>query len=157
MPRHLPPLDKPRRAWWRLPLLLACVLAAIVWSRFRGLRESAPQLTVKTSNATTDNDPINGVLLVINFGEGKRLTYPPRKCYEGMTVADLLDRSTDLPFRKKGAGESAMLTELGGVANEGAGGRNWIYSVNGKDADKSFEIYQLHPKDKVLWSFVKSK
>jgi hypothetical protein len=156
MARQLPSLDKPRRVWWRLPLLLAIVLAAIMWSQLHK-SNNAPQLTVKPANVASDRDPINGVSLTIDFGDNKRRIYPRMKCYDGMTVADLLDRSSDLPFQRIGAGESAMLTELGGVPNEGAGGRNWIFSVNGKDGDKSFEIYQLHPQDKVLWSFVKPK
>jgi hypothetical protein len=39
---------------------------------------------------------------------------------------------------QKGTGHSALLTEMGGTANEGAEGENWTYEVNGQNADRSF-------------------
>jgi hypothetical protein len=49
------------------------------------------------------------------------------------------------------------LAELDHVGNEGAGGRNWLYQVNGKHADRSFAVYVLQPGDHVLWRFTASR
>jgi len=54
---------------------------------------------------------------------------------------------------QKGSGESAFLTTIDGIENQGDAGHNWTYSVNGKHADRSFEIYKLEPGDQVLWTF----
>ena len=70
-----------------------------------------------------------------------------------MTVADLLNSEPRISLTSTGSGASAFLTSLDGVANEGAGGRNWTYSVNGKHADRSFAVYELQPGDHVLWTF----
>ena len=76
---------------------------------------------------------------------------------DGMTVADLMVAASHLPkgiqFSQQGSGESALLTEINGDANQGGDGKNWIYSVNGNDADRSFAIYKLEPGDHVLWTF----
>jgi hypothetical protein len=73
-----------------------------------------------------------------------------------MTVRDALaaavDSSGNVKFAQQGADQSAFLTEIEGVKNEGAGGRNWTYTVNGKLGDRSFAIYPLRPGDQVLWT-----
>ncbi len=70
-----------------------------------------------------------------------------------MTVRDLLNGVPRLRIVQQGSGSSAFLTQIDDVTNEGAGGRNWMYSVNGQRADRSFAIYELQPGDHVLWSF----
>ena len=70
-----------------------------------------------------------------------------------MTVGDVLQNDPRTSFVTQGSGASAFLTEINGVKNEGAGGRNWMYSVNGERADRSFAVYELQPGDHVLWSF----
>ena len=69
-----------------------------------------------------------------------------------MTVRDLLNAAPGLSISQQGSGASAFLTKIDGVANEGAGGRNWMYSVNGQRADRSFAVYELQPGDHVLWT-----
>ena len=70
-----------------------------------------------------------------------------------MTVADLLSSAPDVPITQQGTDQTAFLTGIFGVANEGAGGKNWTYEVNGEGADRSFAVYELHAGDRVLWSF----
>jgi hypothetical protein len=92
------------------------------------------------------------VLLTVNFGNGQ-LANETAQWQEGMTVLDALQNHRRIAYLTEGSGESAFLTSLNGVMNEGAGGRNWTYTVNGKYADRSFAVYQLQPNDHVLWTF----
>ena len=62
-----------------------------------------------------------------------------------MTVADLLSSAPEVPITQKGSDQAAFLTAINGVANEGAGGKNWTYEVNGEVADRSFAVYELQP------------
>jgi hypothetical protein len=95
------------------------------------------------------------VSLAIDFGDGQQQTYDSIAWREGMTVRDLTreTRRDKLKLDVRGTGASAFLHNLDGVENEGADGRNWLYSVNGKPGDKSFAICELQPGDRVLWTF----
>ena len=139
---------------WRLPLLLAIVLAAILLSQSRGIREAIfKPSTAPPPGEASDQPSAQRVLLSINFGDGRPLQNESALWQEDMTVADLLNGEPRISVASQGSGKSAFLTELNGIANEGAGGRNWIYSVNGKPADRSFGAYELQPNDHVLWTF----
>jgi hypothetical protein len=59
-----------------------------------------------------------------------------------------------ITFESAGSGSSALVTRLDNLANEaGPGGKNWLYRINGKLADKSCDAYVLSPGDVVLWRF----
>jgi hypothetical protein len=142
-----------------LPLLLVSVLVVVaLLARNRGTRESTesdlgrPGESVLAAGQT--------VSLAIDFGDGRR-AYAAQPVRDGMTVRDLLasagGSSGGAKFAQQGSGDRALLTELNGVKNEGAGGRNWTYTVNGKFADRSFAIYKLRPGDEVLWTFAEPK
>ena len=139
--------------WWRLPLLLALVLAAILWTRGRGLREVAHEADKGNAAQSTDADIRDKVWLDIDFGGGRKKSFHAIAWRDGMTVADLVARTPGLAVKQRGTGASAFLTTIDNVSNEGAEGRNWIYSVNGQSADRSFEVYPLKPGDRVLWTF----
>jgi hypothetical protein len=100
------------------------------------------------------------VELVIDYGDGseKRLKQIPFS--QQMTVRGALDFAAAHPhgvtFKSTGTAESAMLTSIDDLSNEGGGdGRNWMYRVNGKLATKSFDAYTLTPGDVILWKFEK--
>jgi hypothetical protein len=151
-----------RGACWRLPLLLAVVLAAVVIVNGRGIRRATPG-----GGASVQPPAIQSarqtVALTVDFGDGRRLTWNAIPWQDGMTVDAALAHAAahpgaetsdlDLSYIQHGVGASAFLSELGGVANEGAGGRNWTYRVNGQRADRSFAVYVLQPGDQVLWTF----
>ncbi|MEX2307329.1 MAG: DUF4430 domain-containing protein [Pirellulales bacterium] len=141
--------------WWRLPLLLAIVLAAILLSRSRWLRETTTEPTRDSAPRTSPAETDEQVTLTIDFGDGRRQKYEPIAWREGMTVHDLTRETprADAQLATRGTGESAFLTNLDGVANEGGGGRNWTYTVNGRLGDRSFAVYELRPEDEVLWSY----
>jgi hypothetical protein len=146
--------------WWRLPLMLALVLAAIWLMRGRGLRESSTEPggedpTASIGSIEAEAGAVTAV--AVDFGDGRLREYEDVPWREGMTVRDALaaldDASDGMRFSQRGSGELALLTGIEGVENEGAGARNWTYTVNGKLADRSFAIYPLRPGDRVLWKF----
>jgi hypothetical protein len=141
--------------WWRLPLLLALVLAAILLLRDRGVRDADLDAKGTSRNGTAGESTNQKVSLAIDFGEGGGRKYEPAKWREGMTVLDLTRETPrpDLELNVQGSGASAFVASLDGVGNEGADGRNWTYTVNGKRGDRSSAIYELRPGDQVLWTF----
>jgi hypothetical protein len=144
-------LDAARNSWWRLPVLLAVVLAAMLAWRGRGLL---------SENAKRDLPPASAgkptgeqVLLTLDFGDGEKKELISVPWREGMTVADLMTNASKVSITQKGSGQGALLTSINDVSNQGADGKNWTYKVNDQDADRSFAVFKLHPGDRVLWTF----
>jgi hypothetical protein len=140
-------------SWWRLPLLLGLVLAAIVWSRTHALREAPTDKSGEMPAPIAASDPGPKVALTVDFGGGRRLAFAAIAWRDGMTVADLTTAWPNIAIKQKGAGESAFVTSIDDVENQGADGKNWTYSVNDQMADRSFAVYKLKPGDRVLWTF----
>ncbi len=142
-------------SWWRLPLLLGLVLV-VVWL----LKDRAQDATTTEVVATASEDAIvptgQTVSLAIDFGDGEEKEYPAIGWRDGMTVRDVMLETVRENGRLevRGSGEAAFLAGLDGKANEGDGGRNWLYSVNGEAGDRSFAIRAVRPGDRVLWKFV---
>lgn len=109
----------------------------------------------------TSDDPkreIGTVDLVVDFGEEKEPVEVSAVCSEDSTVLSVLERAhnmkkLDLKFR--GKGETAFVESIDGIGNQGAGGKNWIYRVNGKMGDKSAGLFEVDPGDKVSWNYGK--
>lgn len=101
------------------------------------------------------------VSLAVDFGGGKERTIDGLAWREGMTIDDLLAAASQSPgniqVTSQGTGGSTFLSAIDGVANEGAGGRNWMYSVNGQRGDRSYAVFELRPGDHVLWTFAGRK
>lgn len=140
---------------WRFPLLLAMVLVAILLVRSAGIRENERPVEDSTPAAAAATGKT--VSMAVDFGNRELHRYNEVAWKEGMTIEDLLEVASNVPdgprFIIQGAGASAFLTRIGDVANEGADGRNWTYSVNGERGDRSFAVYPLEPGDHVLWTF----
>jgi hypothetical protein len=138
-----------------LPLLLGLVLAAILLLRDDGVRHSVTDSGEPANGAPSAESISQTVALSLDFGDGQERRYEPIAWREGMTVRDLTreTRREGLKLEVRGTGAAAFLESLDGVANEGAAGRNWTYSVNGKPGDRSFAIYEMQPGDHVLWKF----
>ncbi len=97
------------------------------------------------------------VTMVIDYGDGvekrfKRLTWK-----QGMTVLDAMNQAKmhrrGIRFESRGKKDTAFLTQIDDLKNEGANGRNWIYRVGGELGDRSFAIHPLEAGDMVLWTF----
>jgi hypothetical protein len=144
------------RSGWLLPLLLGIVLAAVLLSASTRIRQALFQPQRQQPVQEAGEAPATKVLLTVNFGNGQLINLT-ENWREGMTVTDLLQNNRSTSFLMEGSGASTFLTSLNGVMNEGRGGRNWTYTVNGKYADRSFAVYELRPNDHVLWTFAAQK
>ncbi len=71
------------------------------------------------------------------------------------SALEALAEANKLAVESTGDGETRFVVAIGPVANQGAGGDNWTYRVNGQLGDRSSGIFQLKPGDKVLWVFGK--
>lgn len=109
--------------------------------------------------ATAADAKTSTIKLVIDYGDGVEVHYRALAHKPNMTVLDALTAAQahkhGLTFKHRGSGSFAMLTKLNDVENEGGGtkAKNWLYQVNGKDADVSFGSRQLQAGDVVLWKF----
>jgi hypothetical protein len=148
---------------WKLPVLFALVLAAIVVYRMSVDRETR----VEPAGAPAVDAPLSQqpsgqtVTLTIQFADGNERQFDATPWHDGMTVADLMTAATRQPdglrYALRGSGEMAFLTRIDDIENEGSSGRNWTYTVNGARADRSFAVYRLAPGDHVLWTFAESE
>jgi hypothetical protein len=111
-----------------------------------------------TSLVAADPKPTS-VRLVIDYGDGVELHFTALKWREGMTVLDALSaakaHSRGVKFSQRGSGRSVLITEIGGAKNEGgaADSRNWLFYVNGKQADVGAGVLTLQRGDTILWKF----
>jgi len=151
--------DRPARAagaWWRLPLVLAAVLAAIVAARSSQTRERGPAATDASSPRLAGASG-QTVTLTIQFGDGQERKFEAVPWRQGMTVDDLMTAVSRLPdgiqYTVRGDHEMTLLARIDESRNEGAGGNNWTYAVNDLRADRSLAVYELEPGDRVLWTF----
>jgi hypothetical protein len=138
-------------SWWQLPLVLGLVLAAIIAFGNRGIRvgpQDAGEGDAPASTAAGER-----VSLSIEAGDLRKPTTGSFAWRKGMTVRDLTHAVPGIAIEQQGSGASAFLTSIDGLTNEGAGRRNWMYSVNGQRGDRSYAIYKLEAGDRVLWSF----
>ena len=111
-------------------------------------------LSIRTATAAD-----NTVRLTVDYGDGVAKTISGLAWTKGMTVGDALKEATNRPhgisFSFTGSGDSAMLTKIDDVQNQGsgAGKKNWQYWVNGTYGDRGFAIFELQAQDVVLWRF----
>jgi len=99
---------------------------------------------------------IGTVTLEVDFGGDKRSKSIDVVCSPDSTVLQSLERAREmkkLKFDSRGVGETVFISAIDGMKNEGSGGKNWIYKVNGELGDKSAGIYEVNPGDRVTWSF----
>jgi hypothetical protein len=103
-------------------------------------------------------EPANGksVKLTIDFGDGVHKVFVALPWQEKMTVFSALQAAEKHPrgikLSHRGTGERVLVTAIDDLKNEGSG-KNWLYEVNGKLADRSAGIYELSAGDAVLWRF----
>jgi Domain of unknown function (DUF4430) len=99
------------------------------------------------------------VRLIVDYGDGASKTVANLPWTKGNTVLDAMKAATTRPhgisFGFTGSGESAVLTKIDDVQNQGggAGKKNWQYWVNGAYGDRSFAAFELQGQDTVVWRF----
>jgi len=122
---------------------------------------AAALLVVATAWATR---PVAGgsedtVRLIVDYGDGASKTVANLPWAKGNTVLDAMKAATARPhgisFSYTGSGDSAVLTKIDDVPNEGgsAGRKNWQYWVNGSYGDRSFAVFELQAQDTIVWRF----
>jgi len=160
---HETPQKGDRGGGWQFPVLLAVLLLGLVTVAIRTPRWQAPHgqaLRMPGSAAAWKPSPQptgETVSLSIDFGNGTKKEFTALSWRPEMTVADLMEAARQfrpgLRFTQIGAGGSGFLSSLDGLANQGAGGRNWIYQVDGQHAHVSFCLEKLEPGTHILWTF----
>jgi hypothetical protein len=145
-------------AKWRFPLLLAVLLLGIFfWKRSEQVGQPAPTLDPAVEWMPSPPTTGEAVRLEIDFGNGARRVFDTLPYKADMTVADVMAAARDfrpgITYMQVGEGAGGFLTELEGLKNEGAGGRNWRYEVAGTPGNKSFCLQTVAPGELVRWSF----
>ncbi len=101
-------------------------------------------------------DKPDTVSMVVDYGDGVQVHFTALPWQDSMTVLDAIDAAAKHPhgvkFEKRGRGTATLVTGIGKLKNEGSG-KNWLYSVNKKDADVGVGAYRLEPGDAILWEF----
>jgi hypothetical protein len=149
---------------WAMPLVLFAALAitASLLAVFRqksGEPANHPSVTSSNTETWTPAPPpeSNTVSLTIDFGNGASREFAAIAWSEDMTVGDLLRAARDfgpgIAFTQQGQGRMAFLTSLDGVANQPSNGLFWLYEIDGRRAQVSFEVQPLTPGQRVLWAF----
>ena len=130
-------------------------LLAIMTIGWLGCDRSSP--SSPSPNADAKSGVSGTVELMVNFrDQDDMMVYVPLSA--DATVLSVLEQAQvegALTFESRGQGESAFLKSINGVENEGAGGDNWVYRVNGQLGDRSFGVYKVEADDQILWSFGK--
>ncbi len=99
------------------------------------------------------------VRLIVDYGDGAAKTVSNLAWAKSTTVLDAMKAATTRPhgisFSYTGSGDSAILTRIDDVQNQGtgAGKKNWQYSVNGSYGDRSFAVFELQAQDVIVWRF----
>jgi hypothetical protein len=109
-----------------------------------------------TAQETAEGSAPPAVRLIVDYGDGVQKHFTQLVWSEKMTVQDAVRAAEQHPrgikTQQRGRGSTAFLTQIDDLKNEGRG-RNWVYSVNDKLADRSFAIFALQAGDTVLWRF----
>lgn len=147
-----------KAAVWKFPLLLAVVLLGIfLWKQNeKGIQQTGPTASASTwsPSATPQGET---VALEIDFGNGAKRVFDALPSKPDMTVADVMQAATQfaphITYSQLGEGAGGFLTELEGVKNEGANGRNWQYEVAGTPGTMSFCLARVTAGERVRWTF----
>ena len=96
------------------------------------------------------------VTLIVDYGDGVEKHFSQIAATPGMTVLQVLEAAQKHPRGIKlvyrGRGETAFLTQIDDLANEGRG-KNWTYRVNGELPPRSFALCEVRAGDTILWRF----
>ena len=99
------------------------------------------------------------VLLTIDYGDGVQKTFVALPWKEKLTVFGALQAAAQHPrgikVQHTGSGETTFVTAIDDRTNEGQGGNNWKYEVNGQRLPVSAGVAELKAGDAVVWRFEK--
>ena len=99
------------------------------------------------------------VRLTVDYGDGATKTFTALAWKDKMTVFDALraaeKHQRGIRVSHTGMGETIFITAIDDCENEGAGERNWRYTVNDQPARYSAGVAELKAGDTVVWRFMK--
>lgn len=144
---------------WVFPVFLAVLLVIAALIAQKSGQNNSLENPRSTQEKWTPSPPAQGdsVRLEIDFGNGATQNFAALPWQSEMTIADLMKSAQEfrpgITYVQKGEGEMGFLSTLQGLSNEGVGGRNWKYQVDGKHGQKSFCLQELSPGQHVLWKY----
>ena len=96
------------------------------------------------------------VRLIVDYGDGVQTHYKALPWKDGMTVVDALSaaqkHARPLKVTQRGRGSGALIIAIDDLESEGRG-KNWLFSVNDKQAEVGAGSYELQAGDTVLWEY----
>jgi hypothetical protein len=99
------------------------------------------------------------VRLTIDYGDGVQKTFTALPWKDKMTVFDALKaaerHARGIRVSHTGMGETIFITAIDDCENEGAGERNWRYTVNEQPARYSAGVAELKAGEAIVWRFMK--
>jgi len=132
--------------WLTLGVVLTMFGAAGVWAA----GQAEPADGAKEAQAKT-------VQLTVDYGDGVEKRFKALEWKPGLTALQALEAAgrhkRGIKPQHRGAGATAFVEAIDDLENEGGGGRNWLYQVNGEKAKQSAGISPLEAGDEVLWTF----
>ena len=143
---------------WKFPLLLALLLLGMLyWNRSQPAPQAENDSSAETAWTPSPQPTGDIVRLEIDFGNSAKRQFEALPWKADMTVEDVLVAAREfrpgISFTQVGEGAGGFLTELEGLKNEGASGRNWRYEVAGTPGTMSFCLQKVAPGELVRWSF----
>jgi hypothetical protein len=133
-----------------------CVLALL----------AASSLAASWVVGATDTGPSAGqeqarkpprVTLTIDYGDDVEKRFKALEWRPGLTALDALEQAArhkrGIKLEHRGSGATAFVERIDDLENEGAGGKNWLYQVNGQRAKRGAGALVLEAGDEVLWTF----
>jgi basic membrane lipoprotein Med (substrate-binding protein (PBP1-ABC) superfamily) len=123
---------------------LAVLLLVSIFGAIGGLKLAADAAEPQT------------IKVVIDYGDGSQKSFTQIAWQEKLTVLQALEQVAKHPRGVKvatqGRGELAFVVAIDDLKNEGRG-KNWLFRVNGKLADRSCGVFELRGQDEVEWRF----
>jgi len=110
---------------------------------------------IKKETLTSKINNVEGITLVLDFGEGKISTYSAIKA-ENKTVYFLLKKIADeknLELKIKEYSFGKLIEQIGGFENTKE--RAWIYFVNGKAGEVAADKMKVKDGDIIEWKYIK--
>jgi hypothetical protein len=109
----------------------------------------------KAQEAPAEEPP--RVVLTIDYGDGVEKRFKALEWKPGLTALEALEQASrhrrGIKLQYRGSGATAFVLQIDDLENEGGGGKNWLYRVNGQPAKRGAGVLALEAGDEVLWTF----